>query len=136
RQPMMAFPDHHDTGPKALLNGVTLAGGQTQDQDLKAGLDLLFNHPNVGPFIARRLIQRLVTSNPTPGYVARVASVFNNNGHGVRGDLKAVVQAILLDAEARSSTSAIFSSYGHEREPLIRLANLYRAFNAKSASGK
>jgi uncharacterized protein (DUF1800 family) len=136
RQPMMAFPEHHDTGPKTLLNGVTLPAGQTQDQDLKAGLDLLFNHPNVGPFIARRLIQRLVTSNPSPSYISRVAAVFNNNGHGVRGDLKATVQAILLDSEARSSATAAAAGYGHEREPLIRLANLYRAFNANSASGK
>ena len=136
RDPMMAFPDHHDTGAKTLLNGVTLPAGQTQDQDLKAALDLLVNHPNVGPFIARRLIQRLVTSNPSPSYIARTAGVFNNNGHNVRGDLKAVIQAILLDPEARSNTSAAGVGYGHEREPLIRLANLYRAFNATSASGK
>jgi uncharacterized protein (DUF1800 family) len=136
RQPMIEFPDHHDTDAKTLLNGVSLPAGQTQDQDLKAGLDLIFNHPNVGPFIARRLIQRLVTSNPTPNYIARIASVFNNNGHGVRGDLKAVVQAILLDTEARSATTATATTYGHEREPIIRLANLYRAFNAQAASGK
>jgi uncharacterized protein (DUF1800 family) len=103
---------------------------------LKAGLDALFNHPNVGPFIARRLIQRLVTSNPSPAYISRVVTVFNNNGHGVRGDLKAVVQAILLDNEARLSTTALAAGYGHEREPIIRLANLYRAFGAKSVSGK
>ena len=136
RQPMMSFPDHHDTGAKTLLNGVTLPAGQTPDQDLKGGLDLLFNHPNVGPFISRQLIQRLVTSNPTPNYIARIATVFGNNGRGVRGDLKAVIQAILLDPEARSSTTALATSYGHEREPIIRLANLYRAFNGKSASGK
>jgi uncharacterized protein (DUF1800 family) len=134
RHPMLAFPTHHDTGAKTLLNGVTLPAGQTQAQDLQNGLDLIFNHPNVGPFIAQRLIQRLVTSNPSPGYISRVAGVFANNGSGVRGDLKAVVQAVLLDPEARNLTAS--NSYGHEREPLIRLANLYRAFNASASSGK
>jgi uncharacterized protein (DUF1800 family) len=136
RQPMMAFPEHHDTGPKIILNGVTLPAGQTQAQDLQAGLDALFNHSNTGPFICRRLIQRLVTSNPSPAYIARMSKVFANNGHSVRGDLKAVVQAILLDPEARTTSSMTSASYGHEREPLIRLANLYRAFNASAASGK
>lgn len=134
RHPMLAFPTHHDTGAKTLLNGVTLPAGQTQAQDLQNGLDLIFNHPNVGPFIAQRLIQRLVTSNPSPGYISRVAGVFANNGSGVRGDLKAVVQAVLLDPEARNLTAS--NSYGHEREPLIRLASLYRAFNASASSGK
>ena len=136
RQPMMAFANHHDNGAKELLNGVTLLPGQTQAQDLQQALDLLFNHQNTGPFIARRLIQRLVTSNPSPGYISRVAAVFANNGHGVPGDLKAVVQAILLDTEARTSSPTTNNSYGHEREPIIRLANLYRAFNASAASGK
>ncbi len=134
RHPMIAFPNHHDTGAKTLLNGVTLPAGQTQAQDLQNGLDLIFNHPNVGPFIAQRLIQRLVTSNPSPGYISRVAGVFANNGRNVRGDLKAVIQAVLLDPEARTLTGS--NSYGHEREPLIRLANLYRAFSASSSSGK
>lgn len=133
-QPMLAFPDHHDTDAKQLLNGLTLPAGQTQVQDLESCLDLIFNHPNVGPFIARQLIQRLVTSNPSPAYIARVAHVFANNGQAVRGDLKAVVQAILLDPEARTSTFG--AGYGHEREPIIRLANLYRAFNASAPSGK
>jgi uncharacterized protein (DUF1800 family) len=136
RQPMLAFPEHHDTGAKIILNGVTLPAGQTQAQDLQAGLDALFNHPNTGPFICRRLIQRLVTSNPSPAYIARMSKVFANNGHSVRGDLQAVVQAILLDPEARTSPSATSASYGKEREPIIRLANLYRAFNATAASGK
>ncbi len=134
RHPMMAFASHHDTGAKLVLNGVTLPAGQTQAQDLQMGLDAIFNHPNVGPFIAQRLIQRLVTSNPSPGYISRVAGVFANNGKGVRGDMKAVVQAILLDPEARTSTAS--NSYGHEREPLVRLANVYRAFNASASSGK
>jgi uncharacterized protein (DUF1800 family) len=136
RLPMIAFPEHHDTGPKTLLNGVTLPAGRTQAQDLSDGLDILFNHPNTGPFIARRLIQRLVTSNPSPDYISRVAAVFANNGHGVRGDLKAVIQTILLDKEARSSSLTASASYGKEREPIIRLANLYRAFRASASSGK
>jgi uncharacterized protein (DUF1800 family) len=112
-----------------------LPANQTQAQDLKNGLDALFNHANVPPFVSRRLIQRLVTSNPSPAYISRVAQVFINNGQGVRGDLKAVIQAILLDTEARSVNVSAGSSYGHEREPVIRLANLYRAFNAFSSGG-
>ena len=133
-QPMQAFAEHHDTGAKTLLDGTVLPAGQTQAQDLLNGLDLLFNHQNTGPFIARRLIQRLVMSNPSPGYIARAAAVFANNGRGVRGDLQAVVQAILLDSEARTSSLAANATYGHEREPLVRLANLYRAFNASAGS--
>jgi uncharacterized protein (DUF1800 family) len=134
-QPMIAFPDHHDTtDAKAQLNGATLPAGQTQAQDLESCLNIIFNHPNVGPFIARRLIQRLVTSNPSPAYVARIAKVFADNGQTVRGDLKAVVQAILLDPEARTTTFG--TGYGHEREPIIRLANLFRAFNASASSGR
>jgi len=133
RHPMLAFPAHHDTGSKLILNGVTLPAGQTQAQDLQMGLDAIFNHPNVGPFIAQRLIQHLITSNPSPGYIARIAGVFANSGRGARGDLKAVVQAILLDPEARTWNGS--NSYGHQREPLIRLANLYRAFSASSSSG-
>ncbi|MBV9618936.1 MAG: DUF1800 family protein, partial [Verrucomicrobia bacterium] len=125
---------HHDTGAKLILNGVTLPAGQTQAQDLKGGLDAIFNHPNVGPFVGKQLIQKLVTSNPSPGYVSRVAAAFANNGQGVRGDMKAVLQAIFLDPEARTLTGS--NSYGHEREPLVRLVNLYRAFNASASSGK
>src|SRR5207244_13480876 len=114
-----------------------LPAGQTQAQDLKDCLDAIFNHPNVGPFIARRLIQHLVTSNPSPAYISRIAAVFNNSGgRSPRGDLKEVIRAILLDPEARTTSNAISSnSFGHEREPLIRLANVFRAFNASSSSG-
>ena len=83
---------------KVLLGGVVLPPFQTPEQDLADAMDNIFAHPNVGPFLARRLIQRLVTSNPSPDYIARVAAVFDNNGAGVRGDLRAVVRAILLDA--------------------------------------
>jgi len=99
--PMQLYSAFHDTGPKTILNGVTVPAGQTGDQDLAMSLDNVFNHANLGPFLSYRLIQRLVTSNPSPEYIQRVAAVFDNNGFGVRGDLDAVVRAILLDDEAR-----------------------------------
>jgi uncharacterized protein (DUF1800 family) len=135
RAPMLAFPEHHDTGAKLLLNNVTLPAGQTQAKDLSDALDVLFNHPNTGPFVCRQLIQRLVTSNPSPAYISRVAQVFANNGQSVRGDLKAVIQAILLDPEARSTAGLLGPTYGHEREPLVRMANMLRAFNGQASSG-
>ena len=132
--PMEHWPDYHDTGPKTLLGGVTLPAGQTGEQDLSEALDNIFNHPNVGPFMAIRLIQRLTTSNPSPGYVRRVAQVFNNNGSGVRGDLGAVVRAILLDPEARPAMPMEID--GKLKEPLLRLTQLFRAYNATSQSGR
>ena len=135
RLPMINIASRHSPDAKTILNGVTIPAGQTAAQDLKTTLDTIFNHPNVGPFICRQLIQRLVTSNPSPGYVYRVASVFNNNGQGVRGDLNAVVRAILMDYDARVPLISA-QGLGHEREPVIRLTNLLRAFNASSPSGK
>jgi uncharacterized protein (DUF1800 family) len=111
-----------------------LPGNQSGEQEMQTVLDTIFYHPNVGPFICRQLIQRLVTSNPSPGYVDRVASVFNNNGQGVRGDLKAVVRTILMDYDARSTPFA-GQGTGHLREPVLRVTNLLRAFNAASPSG-
>ena len=102
--------------------------------DVKIALDTIFNNPSVGPYISKQLIQRLVTSNPSPAYVGRVATQFNDNGSGVRGDMKAVWKAILLDPEARTASAS--PSYGKLREPLIRLANMLRAFNAQSLSGR
>ena len=135
RDPMINIASHHQTDAKTILNGVVLPENQTAAQDLKTTLDTIFNHPNVGPFICRQLIERLVTSNPSPGYVYRVVSVFNDNGQGVRGDLKAVVRAILMDYDARVGF-ATYKGAGHEREPVIRVTNLLRAFNATSPSGK
>ena len=132
--PMELWPDYHDTGAKQLLNGVVLPAGQTGEQDLADALDNIFNHPNVGPFMAIRLIQRLTTSNPSPAYVRRVAEVFNNNGSGVRGDLGAVVRAILLDPEAVPSAASAVD--GKLKEPLLRLTQLYRAYDATSISGR
>ena len=99
-------------------------------------LDALFTHPNTAPFISKQLIQRLVTSNPSPAYVYRVAQKFVNNGSGTRGDLAAVVRAILTDHEARSPVVAASSSYGKLKEPLLRLTGLLRSFNASSTSGR
>ncbi len=132
--PMELWPDFHDTGEKLLLNGTVLPAGQSGEKDLADALDNVFNHPNVGPFIAIRLIQRLVTSNPSPEYVSRVASTFNNNGSGVRGDLGAVVKAILLDPEARPDSPGEID--GKLKEPLLRLTQLWRAYNATSNSGR
>jgi len=134
--PMQAYPQFHSTSAKSFL-GVTVAAQATPDPalSLKTALDTLFNHPNVGPFIGRQLIQRLVTSHPSDAYVARVAAVFADNGHGVRGDLKAVVRAILLDAEARNPAAAAGDAYGKVREPLLRVTAWLRAFGAKSDSG-
>ncbi len=128
--PLQMYESYHDTGDKRVLESWVIPGGASGESDLQATLDMLFQHPNVGPFLGRQLIQRLVTSNPSPGYVHRVARVFDDNGAGVRGDLGAVVRAILLDYEARSATAAANPSFGKLREPLVRLASLWRAFGA------
>ena len=103
---------------------------------MKDALDALHNHPNVGPFIGRELIQRFVTSNPSPAYIARVAAAFDNNGQGVRGDLKTVVRAVLMDSDARDLAKAAGETWGKQREPVIRFANFLRAFKAASPSGR
>jgi len=128
--PMTPNAAYHDDGQKNLLNGVVSPAGLSATADLDIALDSLFNHPNVGPFIGKQLIQRLVTSNPTPAYVARVASVFNNNGEGVRGDMGAVIRAILLDIEARDGYASV-PNFGKLREPLMRWTHLWRAFNVQ-----
>jgi len=158
--PMKPFPEHHDNGSdlnndiasKQLLNypppnyavipelhaavngGVLVAGG-TPASDLAFALDNIFNHPNVGPFIGKQLIQRLVTSNPSPEYVRRVSNVFNNNGSNQRGDLKAVVRAILLDPEARYGQFWDPEVFGKLREPLLRITHFWRAMGARHQCG-
>ncbi len=135
--PMQSYPDHHSTDAKSFL-GVNIAASSTPDPqgDLKIALDTLFNHPNTGPFISKQLIQHLVTSNPSPAYVARVAAVFADNGSGVRGDMKAVIQAILLDDEARNAANAAANpQYGKVNEPLVRYTQWARAFTAESRNG-
>jgi uncharacterized protein (DUF1800 family) len=133
RRPMAQVASRHETGSKTFV-GATIAAGGTGASDLKAALDILFAHPNVGPFIGKQLIQRLVTSNPSPAYVARVASAFNRDSAGVRGNLKAVIKAVLLDVEARDPVIAAANAYGKQREPMLRFVAWARAFNATSAS--
>ena len=126
-RPMIVFPEHHDTDAKTFL-GNSLPAGQTAESELTAVLDIIFAHPNVAPFVSQQLIKRLVTSNPSRNYVRRVAQVFNNNGDGVRGDMAAVIKAILLDQEARTASTSNRTDYGKLREPLLRYAHLLRAF--------
>ena len=130
--PMQFYAQYHSPLEKQFL-GVTVPAGTAGPQALKVALDTLANHANVGPFIATRLIQHMVTSNPSPAYVGRVATVFNNNGSGVRGDLKATVRAVLFDPDAVTPASG--PNAGKLREPTLRLAAWMRAFNATSQSG-
>ncbi|MBN8480774.1 MAG: DUF1800 domain-containing protein [Xanthomonadales bacterium] len=142
-QPMAPWQTYHASeGSKQLLDypGVTLAGGVlaaggTAQSDLQAALDNLFRHPNVAPFVARHLIKRLVSSNPSPAYVGRVAAAFANNGLGVRGDLGATVRAVLMDSEARTLPT-LASNRGKLREPLLRLSQLWRALDARADDGR
>lgn len=122
---------NHEFGPKALLGGVTAPASLSMEDDLAFALANIFNHPNVGPFIGRQLIQKLVTSEPTPAYVARVAAAFANNGAGVRGDLRAVVRAILADPEARGARK-IDPAYGKLAEPVLWMTGVARAFDGRS----
>jgi len=122
-------PQYHDFTAKALIDGATAPANLTMSADLANAINVIFMHPNVGPFIGKQLIQKLITSNPSPAYVARVATVFNDNGAGVRGDLKAVVRAILLDQEARSPNPR-HPAYGRLREPAQFIVALARALNA------
>jgi uncharacterized protein (DUF1800 family) len=124
--PMAALESAHDTDPKVLLNGTTLPAGQSSDQDLTGALTNIFNHPNVGPFICKQLIQHLVASNPSPAYVARVSAVFADNGSHVRGDMKAVITAILTDADARASDTSPNFDGGHLREPMLYMTSVMR----------
>ncbi len=128
---MIAVPGNHDIGAKKLLNNVVLPANQTATKDLNDAMTNIFNHSNVGPFICKQLIQHLVTSNPSSAYVSRVAATFNNNGQGIRGDMKAVVKAILLDPEARGDEKND-PQYGKLREPMQYIAAILRAFNGQS----
>ena len=132
--PMRLNPANHTTLASHFL-GATVPAGTDGTAALKIALDTLFNHPNVGPFFGKQMIQRLVTSNPSPAYVGRVASVFNNNGAGVRGDLKAVFSAVLLDDEARGPAGLAQGGFGKLREPIVRLVQWGRSFGIASARG-
>jgi uncharacterized protein (DUF1800 family) len=139
-RPMVAVDSNHDTTAKQLLvypgvsGGGMLLAGQSATQDLQGAMDNVFNHPNVGPFISSELIQHLVTSNPSPVSIQRVASVFDSNGSGVRGDMKAVITAILMDPEARrgDDPATAVGTDGHLQEPILYMTGLLRAFGATS----
>ena len=144
--PMIAFNSHHSISTKTLLsmtpNGAnvvlpaqTLAAANAQ-ADLTAALDNIFNHPNVAPYISTQLIKFLVTSNPRPAYVSRVTAKFADNGSGVRGDMQAVIRAILTDPDARDPAVAMQDAFGKLREPVIRFGNLLRTFHASATSGR
>jgi uncharacterized protein (DUF1800 family) len=143
--PMQAYAQYHSTSAKSFL-GTTIPARTTADPrgDLRIALDTIFNHPNVAPFFGRQLIQRLVTSNPSPAYVGRVSQAFNAGrftrngwsvGTGRRGDLRATIAAVLLDEEARDMAKTADPTFGKVREPVLRLAAWMRAFNARSTSG-
>ncbi|MGD9561365.1 MAG: DUF1800 family protein [Pyrinomonadaceae bacterium] len=147
--PMIVLvPDDHDLTSKTLFdysgapNPVIAACSNCTndanrrayaDDSLNRTLDNIFHHPNVGPFVAKLLIQHLVTSDPSPAYVGRVAAAFNNNGSGVRGDMRAVVKAVLLDLEARGSKKTD-PAYGKLREPLQYFTNIMRTFNVRAGT--
>lgn len=132
---MQSYPELHSVREKQFLGTIISESDISNPyQDLTIALDTLFNHPNVGPFISRQLIQRMVSSNPSADYVERVASVFADNGSGVRGDMAAVVTAVLMDAEARNPNAVPLSSRGRLREPILRLSHWMRSFDATSAS--
>jgi len=139
KDPLLLNQNNHDLTAKTLLaypNAVNqnLPAGQNGATDMTQALDNIFNHPNVAPFVSRILIQHLVTSDPTPAYVGRVAAAFNNNGSNVRGDMKAVIKTILLDPEARGNVKTD-PKYGKLREPVQLATNIYRQFNVRSFDG-
>ncbi len=139
-KPMRLYPEQHETGTKRVLSytgaalaNATIPANQTGAKDLADALDNIFNHPTMAPFISKQLIQKLVTSNPSPAYIQRVAERFNNDGTGKRGNLGAVVRAILLDTEARTAaTGTAAATAGKVKEPLLRLTQFWRAYDGKS----
>ncbi|HEX3376773.1 MAG TPA: DUF1800 family protein [Candidatus Acidoferrales bacterium] len=139
--PMIAVGSLHDSGQKTIL-GQAIPAGQSAEQDLASALGIIFNHPNVGPFVAKQMIEHLVTSNPSPAYVQRVATAFNTGtfnsyGSGKRGDMQAMIAAILLDPEARrgDNLSTVVVTDGKLREPVVLIASIARAFHAKTDAG-
>lgn len=134
---MFAVENNHDTGAKQIFGNIKIPAGQTAEQDLKSLLDALMAQDTMAPFVSKQLIEHLVTSNPSPDYIARVSNVFLDNGSGVRGDLKAVITAILTDSEARAYDSPAneTASFGHLREPVLLIANLMRGLGATLSPG-
>ena len=134
--PMIMYQEWHEPGQKTLLNGYVIPSGQAGLTDIQQAIHQLSLHPNVAPFICKQLIQRLITSNPSPGYVSRIASVFTDNGNGVRGDLGAVVKAILLDPEARTCAALEDASFGRLREPFTRYTHFTKAIDVEQYYGR
>lgn len=135
-EPMVAYPQFHDEDAKTIIGETFIASGLSAEQELQIALDTIFQHPNVGPFVVAQLIQRLVTSNPSPDYIARVAAVFNDNGQGVRGDLQAVATAILTDREALNGQIEDPENFGKLKEPLLRVTHFWRVFDAMGIDGR
>ncbi|MEM8860915.1 MAG: DUF1800 family protein [Chloroflexota bacterium] len=134
--PMIMHERHHEPSEKRLLNGTVVPAGQDGMQDVNDAIDNLFNHPNVGPFMGRLLIQRMVKSNPSPAYISRVAAAFNDNGNGIRGDMAALVKAILLDDEARNTAFINDPTHGMLREPFVRYVHLCRGLELINEEGE
>lgn len=135
-KPMIMYEEWHQPGSKKMLDGYVIPGGQPGLKDIKDAIHRLALHPNVGPFLGKQLIQRLVTSNPSPGYVSRVAAVFADNGHHVRGDLSAVIKAILMDPEARTCQSLGNPNFGKLTEPFIRYTEFSKAIPMEQFYGR
>lgn len=135
-KPMIAMDEWHESGAKYLLNGQIVPAGQTTMEDINDAIDNLFYHPNVGPFIGRLLIQRLVKSNPSPEYISRVSTVFADNGSGVRGDMKEVFRAILTDPEALQCDWWNERHHGRLNEPILKYTQALKAFNVTNQSGR
>ena len=134
--PMQTFPSHHSTEEKQFLGADIPAGSSDPSADLKIALDTIFNHPNVPAFVSKQMIQHMVTSNPSPTYINRVAQIFKDDGTGVRGNMKAVLTAILTDPEARDTATDVANpQFGKVREALIRYTEWARAFTAQSRTG-
>lgn len=134
--PMVMYEDFHETAEKHLLNGTVLPANQPGMTDIDMAIDNLFNHPNVGPFIGTLLIKRLVKSNPSPEYVNRVTNAFNDNGSGVRGDMQAVIKAILLDEEARSGEAMLAADAGRAKEPMQKISSYARIMPLNVPNGR
>jgi hypothetical protein len=128
---MVSFADYHDTGEKTLIGGTKLPANQSASDDLRAAVKAVFNHPNVGPFISKQLIQKLVTGDPSPEYVERVTNVFNRDSFGQRGNMRSVVRAILLDREARGPYK-VEPSFGKLKEPVLLATSIVRGLGGST----
>lgn len=129
---MFAVESEHDTSAKTIFGNITIPAGQTAEQDLESVLDALMAQPSMAPFVCQQLIEHLVTSNPSPQYIERVSNVFSNDGTGARGNLKAVITAILMDPEARAGddpNTVVSPAFGHMREPILFMTNILRGLN-------